>query len=50
MSLPVLEILEFIEITLACLENIENEFICFRTCRKYIFRKFRKLIYLIYKL
>jgi hypothetical protein len=39
MSLSVLEIVEIIEITLVCLENVENEFICFRTCRKYIFQK-----------
>jgi hypothetical protein len=33
MSLPVLDIVESNEITLVCLENVENEFTCFRTCR-----------------
>jgi hypothetical protein len=49
MSLSFLEILEIIKITLVCLENVENEFICFRTCIKYfyVFRKSEKLIYLI---
>jgi hypothetical protein len=43
MSLSVLEIVEIIKITLVCLETIENEFICFRTCTKYfyLFKKFR---------
>jgi hypothetical protein len=26
--------LEITEITLVCLENVENEFTCFRKCRK----------------
>jgi hypothetical protein len=34
MSLSVLEITEIIEITLIYLENVENEFICCRNCRK----------------
>jgi hypothetical protein len=44
MSLSVLEIVEIIKITLLCLKNEENEFICFRTCIKYfyLFRKSRK--------
>jgi hypothetical protein len=35
MSLSILEIVEIIKITLLYLEIVENEFICFRTCRKY---------------
>jgi hypothetical protein len=62
MSLSILEIVEnefmclkivdIIEITLICIENVENEFMCCRNCRKYLylFRKFRKLIYLMCKL
>jgi hypothetical protein len=37
MSLSVLKVVENIEITLVYLENVGYEFICFRTCRKYIF-------------
>jgi hypothetical protein len=36
MSLSVLEIVEIIKITTICLENVENEFICCRNCRKYL--------------
>jgi hypothetical protein len=37
MSLSILEIVEIIKITLICLENVENEFICCRICRKYLY-------------
>jgi hypothetical protein len=37
MSLSFLEIVENIEITLICLENVENGFICCRNCRKYLY-------------
>jgi hypothetical protein len=37
MSLYVLEIKEIIKITLICLENVENEFMCCRSCRKYLY-------------
>jgi hypothetical protein len=49
MSLSVVVIVEIIEITLFCLENVENEFIWFRTCRIYfyLFGKSRKLIYVV---
>jgi hypothetical protein len=49
MSLYFLEIVEVIEITLICLKNVENEFMCCRNCRKYLYL-FRNLIYLMYKL
>jgi hypothetical protein len=47
MSLFTLEIVEIIEITLIFLENVQNESMCCRNCRKYLylFRKSRKLIY-----
>jgi hypothetical protein len=49
MSLSILVVVEVIEITLVCLKNVENEFICFRACRihSYVFRKSINLIYVI---
>jgi hypothetical protein len=49
MSLFDKDFVEIIEITLICSKNLENEFMW---CRKYLylFRKFRKLIYLNFKL
>jgi hypothetical protein len=37
MSLSVLENVEIIDITLICLENVENDFIWCRNCRKYLY-------------
>jgi hypothetical protein len=37
MSLSILEIVEITEITLIGLENVKNEFICCRNCRKYLY-------------
>jgi hypothetical protein len=37
MSLSILENVEIIDITLICLENVENDFICCKNCRKYLY-------------